>query len=307
MDAPTMESVPSGVVQLQIMSDLHLETPRYMPMYNAFNITPRCPHLALLGDIGNVHDTKLFSFLESQLWQFDIVFFVLGNHEPYKLDSQRLQGHKMAVDILEQFEAANTTARLKQEGAASLGRFVFLNRRRFDLSDRVTILGATLFSHITDDQRSTTSLFVSDFSNIDGWTVDDHNAAHAVDLAWLNREVEAISRESGILHEDDPPTSDASPRERNIVILSHYSPTISPRANDADHLEDDRGVQTAFATDLSAEPCWTKACVKVWAFGHTHFNCDLEEDDGKRIVANQRGYGREDAFDFDADKVITIG
>lgn len=281
-----------GQVQLQVMSDLHLETPRFMPMYGEFKITPRCPHLALLGDIGSVHDARLFAFLEVQLLQFEIVFYVLGNHEPYGPDT-----HEAAVAIMENFEAANAAARSTEQKSGRIGRFVFLNRRRFDLSDTVTVLGATLFSRISEEQRSTTSLFISDFSNIRDWTVDAHNAAHAADLAWLNREVEAIARE---------------PEKRHVVVLTHYSPTSSPRANDPEHLEDDRGVQSAFATDLSAELCWAMPCVRVWAFGHTHFNCDFVEEssggtgEGKRVVANQRGYGREDSFDFDPDKVITI-
>ena len=286
-------SVRPGQIQLQVMSDLHLETPRFMPMYDNFNITPRCPNIALLGDIGSVHDARLFSFLEAQLAQFEIVFYVLGNHEPYGLDT-----HEAAVIIMEDFEAANVTALSSEREEKRLGRFIFLNRRRFDLSDTVTVLGATLFSHISDEQRSAASLFISDFSNIRDCTVDAHNAAHATDLAWLNREVEAIARE---------------PEERRVVILTHHSPTNSPRANDPEHLEDDRGVQSAFATDLSAELCWTMPCVRVWAFGHTHFNCDfvvdssVETGEGKRIVANQRGHGREDSFDFDPDKVITMG
>lgn len=36
---------------IQIVPDLHLETP---PHYDLFNITRKAPQLALLGDIGNV-------------------------------------------------------------------------------------------------------------------------------------------------------------------------------------------------------------------------------------------------------------
>jgi hypothetical protein len=57
---------------------------------------------------------------------------------------------------------------------------------------------------------ATVSLFVSDFSNIADWSVDAHNAAHAADLAWLNNEVDKISR-----HE----------RQRQVLVLTHCSPT----------------------------------------------------------------------------------
>lgn len=275
---------------LQVISDLHLETPKFLPMYNEFQIEPRANYLALLGDIGIAADNSLFDFLTRQLCQFEVIFYVIGNHEPY---SSR---YDYTVERMEAFEQSVASARaLEQQdddSPPSLGHFVFLNRRRFDLSSKVTILGCTLFSHISDEQRSTVSLFVSDFSNIADWSVDKHNAAHRADLAWLNAEVEAIAR-------DEP--------HRSAVVLTHYSPTAAPEANDPEHAEDLRGVQSAFVTDLREELCWMSPVVKVWAFGHTHYNCEfVDGTTGKLVVANQRGYGREDIFNFDGDKTIDI-
>ncbi|OAQ69484.1 ser/thr protein phosphatase [Purpureocillium lilacinum] len=351
-------------VRIQIMSDLHLETPGFLPMYDTFTITPHAPHLALLGDTGNAHDPRLYAFLETQLRQFEIVFYVLGNHEPYQLDHdddgtalragvhdgdplpeqeqeqrQEQQGYEDAVRAMRRFEDAVEEKRRGEmardgSGKASTGRFVFMDRRRFDISDNVTILGCTLFSHITPEQHPTASLFVSDFSSIPSWTVDAHNACHARDLAWLNDQVRALS--ASLPPPPPPPPAQGAQQQqqqqqqrreqkqrRRILILTHHSPTSDPRANDPEHLDDPRGVQSAFVTDLRGEPCWRSGgAVAAWAFGHTHFNCDffsvdddINDDDGgggdgatkgKRVVANQRGYGREDAYDFDAGKVIEI-
>ena len=278
-------------VRLQLMSDLHLETPRMLPMYASFHIEPESPYLALLGDIGSAHDDRLFAFLEEQLEQFEAVFYVLGNHEPYQPeDSTKSLTREDAVAAMQRFEA-DAAARKEENPGTSLGRFVLLDRRRYDVDDRVTILGCTLFSRIEEEQRSTVSLFVSDFSNIANWTVDAHNAAHEIDLAWLNEQVASISR-------DEP--------HRTIAILTHYSPTVLPEASDPEHAEDDRGVRSAFATDLSGEVCWTSASVELWGFGHTHYNCDFVCE-AKRVVANQRGYGREESYDFYADKVVELG
>ncbi|KAL1847088.1 hypothetical protein Daus18300_014058 [Diaporthe australafricana] len=287
---PRKDSNSSASEGLQIMSDLHLETPRLMPMYHDIQIEPRAKSLALLGDIGITGDDSLFEFLTRQLRQFEVVFYVLGNHEPY---SSTYEDTMARMDV---FEKSNASRRAleQQEGDRQLshGRFIFLNRRRFDLSDKVTILGCTLFSHISDEQRSTISLFVSDFSNIVDWSVDKHNAAHQADVAWLNAQVEVIAR-------DEP--------YRSVVVLTHYSPTAAPEANDPEHLEDSRGVQSAFVTDLKEEPCWMSLLVKVWAFGDTHYNCEsVGENTGKLVVANQRGYGREDIFDFDGEKTVQI-
>lgn len=72
-------------IKIQIMSDLHLETPKARPTYEEFEIQPQCKYLALLGDIGNIGDQRLFAFLEEQLTKFEIVFYLLGNHEQFGL------------------------------------------------------------------------------------------------------------------------------------------------------------------------------------------------------------------------------
>lgn len=279
---------------LQIMSDLHLETPRFLPMYATFTVEPAARRLALLGDIGNLQDERLFDFLERTLQRFELVFYVLGNHEPYAngdAPESNTSTWEEACDRMSGFEKRIESQR-QQNDPPTTGRFVFMDQRRFDVDDKTSILGCTLFSHITKEQESTTSFFVSDFSNISQWTTQSHNTAHARDLAWLNDQVSHISA-----HEP----------HRQIIILTHHSPTLQPEANSPDHLEDPKEIQSAFVTDLSGEVCWMSSMVKVWAFGHTHWNCDfVDRPTGKRVVTNQRGYGREDIFDFDSHKVISL-
>ena len=67
-----------------------------------------------------------------------------------------------------------------------LRQFVFMNRRRWDLDDRTTLVGCALFSRIPQEQERTMSLLMPDLSNVPVWTVQDHNRAHSTDLAWLN-------------------------------------------------------------------------------------------------------------------------
>ena len=65
-------------ITLQILSDLHLESPA---AYDVYEIDAKAPILALLGDIGYVKDDGFFDFLHKQLSSFEIVLLVLGNHE----------------------------------------------------------------------------------------------------------------------------------------------------------------------------------------------------------------------------------
>ncbi|TVY89183.1 Uncharacterized protein LAWI1_G005617 [Lachnellula willkommii] len=271
-------------VKIQLMSDLHLETPQARPTYQDFEIAPECQYLALLGDIGNVVDNRLFEFLESQLRSFKVVFYLLGNHEPFgmtQLDAQttvRAFGHKMEE--------------LRSSAGSTLGKFVFLDQTRYDLTEEVTVLGCTLFSQIANDQRESVSLFCSDFSEIHDWTADAHNAAHQSDLRWLNTQVGHI-----VQHEP----------HREILVFTHHSPTLLEEANDPRHLDDAAQVRSAFVTDLSDEECWNNANVKLWAFGHTHFNCDFVDLGTKRrVVSNQKGYRRTELDTFDVAKVVEV-
>ncbi|KAF1961310.1 hypothetical protein CC80DRAFT_488616 [Byssothecium circinans] len=222
-------------MKLLILSDLHLETPSTRPTYFQFTIPPSCPYLALLGDIGLASDTRLFEFLSLQLKQFEIIFFVMGNHEAY--DSSYTAARSA-------FHSFSQSISQRRRSDPSLGCFIFLDQTRFDICHNVTILGCTLFSTISSQQAQSVQLFVSDFERVEDWTVEDHNAAHASDLAWLNEQVLQISK---------------SEPHRKIIIFTHYSPTTSPEANDPRPLKDASGVRSAFMTDLSAEPC----CVEM--------------------------------------------
>ena len=55
--------------------DLHLEAPK---AYDVFEIVPKAPYLALLGDVGNIvsHKDDCLAFLTVQLNQFRDVLFV---------------------------------------------------------------------------------------------------------------------------------------------------------------------------------------------------------------------------------------
>ena len=268
--------------RFQIMSDLHLETPNARPSYDEFEIKPQCPCLALLGDIGNVSDPRHFGFLDRQLRQFELIFYLLGNHEPYGTTFPE------AKAALRAFEADVEKRRCSAD--SKIGKFVFLDRRRYDCSEELTVLGCTLFSFIKPEQRDPVARFVSDFSNINNWTIESHNAAHQSDLQWLNSQLSYCAR-------NEP--------HRSIVVLTHHSPTTLEAANDPRHMQDRIGVQSAFVTDISEQICWTSPQVKLWAFGHTHFNCDLEDPrTRKRVMANQKGYRRAEVLAFDGAKVV---
>jgi len=278
------------MVALQIVSDLHLEAPK---SYDTFEITPKAPHLALLGDIGCCSRDKdeLLAFLLRQLAQFKTVFFVLGNHEPYH---STWANAKNALREFEDFVAK----KIHVNGSDNIGQLVFLDRIQFDLDDElhedggekgenVTILGCTLFSRVPFKSSQDVGFGLNDFYHIRDWSVEAHDNEHKDDLAWLNERVKELEGKG-----------------RKIAILTHYSPTMAGKAVNPRHK--DSKVAAGFATDLREEPCWKSEDVKLWAFGHTHYNCDFTDELGKRVCTNQRGYAFEQAPGFDVEKVVNI-
>lgn len=270
-------------VSFQIMSDLHLET---HPSYDHFAFDATARHLALLGDVGHVQDAGLFAFLEAQLARYATVFFLLGNHEPYhtRLETARAR--------MREFEDRMNRIHHSADGSTSTGRFVFLEKTRHDLTDDLTVLGCTLFSRISSEQGREVAARLTDFKETLDWGVYEHNRAHEADLSWLNDQVARIER-------DEP--------HRQIVVFTHHSPTVDPAAIDPRHHRGS-GVSTAFMTDLSREPCWTSRNVTAWAFGHTHFNCSFrDEEHGKVVFTNQKGYYLVPETTFHAERVFAIG
>lgn len=261
--------------KIQIMSDLHLET---HPTYD-YDFPKTAPHLALLGDIGHIATEHLIQFLVRQLLRYRVVFFLLGNHEPYHISWD------FAKERMNKF--VRNAARLRQNDA-SIGEFVFLDQTRFDLTDEITVLGCTLFSHVSSEQAAAVQSRMVDFRDILNWDVGDHVDAHLEDLQWLNSQVSKLAQ-----------------LKRKVIIFSHHSPSTDQRARNPRYPKSE--VDTGFATDLSKEECWTNPAVVLWGFGHTHYSCDFVEDSGKRVVANQKGYYLIPQKAFRSEKVVDIG
>ncbi|OAA35031.1 hypothetical protein NOR_08123 [Metarhizium rileyi] len=270
-----------AVMDIQILSDLHLESPK---AYDLYNIPPKASYLALLGDIGNVvaHKDDILSFLTRHLRQFKAILFVPGNHEAYH------SSWAETMAVLREFEE-----QVERDG--SLGQFAVLDRGTYRPPGLDTvILGCSLFSHVPKERGMAIEMGVNDFFLIKDWTVADHNNAHQRDLSWLNDEVAMLEGQC---------------TTTNIIILTHWSPSQLPAVTDPKHIGSP--ITSGFSTNLVDERCFTSYKVKTWAFGHTHYNChvEMERENGAgmlRLLANQRGYYFAQADGFDVGKTIRL-
>ncbi|KAL0939188.1 ser thr protein phosphatase [Colletotrichum truncatum] len=264
-------------MSVQVVSDLHLEATK---AYDYFEIVPKAPTLALLGDIGSIHahEAEFLGFLTRQLTAFRTVLFVPGNHEAYR------SSWPQVLASLRKLED-------QSRNDPSLGEFLLMDRTLFRVPDSNTVvLGCSLFSYVPPESHHDVSMGLNDFFFINDWDVDAHNEAHLRDVAWLNEQVAELEQ-----------------TDNNIMIFTHWSPSKDVRAADPKHAGS--LIASGFSTDLSQEVCFKSKKVAVWAFGHTHFNCDFtvsrEDALPLRLLANQRGYFAE-AGGFDAEKVVAV-
>ncbi|EWC47879.1 hypothetical protein DRE_02761 [Drechslerella stenobrocha 248] len=276
--SPTYPTIP-----VQVVSDLHLEIPDPVFKsrgYSEYTIPRHCPYLILAGDIGTLNQRDSYlCFLRRHCEIFDKVFLVLGNHEFY--GTSRHGG-------------LSTLDSLFSEDPILSQKLVVLNRGRYDFPDsKLTILGCTLQSEIRPEQRLEIEGKLNDFRQIKGWTVDDHNAEHSIDIAWLRDAIEEIT-------ETEP--------DRRILVATHHAPsfrkTCAPQ-------HEDSALSSAFCTGILEGGAWRgwkgKELVKAWVFGHTHWCCDVMLG-GVRVVSNQRGYWFEPTVreDYKEDLVLDV-
>lgn len=185
----------------QILSDLHLEVGR---QYSSYEIPVNARFLILAGDIGRLVDYDDYrSFLQKQTDRFQLVFLILGNHEFYAGS----------------FTAGVEKAKQLQREPSLSGRLVVLHRQRYDVPGcYTTILGCTLWSKVPFEAREIVESKVKDFQKIDDWTVDNHNATHDSELAWLLKEIQSIRQENE--------TARAQAPKRTILVVTHHAPSL---------------------------------------------------------------------------------
>lgn len=86
------------------------------------------------------------------------------------------------------------------------------------------------------------------------------------------------------------------------VVISHHAPSIQS-VNTARY-GSDAPINTGYYTNIL--PSFKGSRVKTWIHGHTHYCVDYEEE-GIRVVSNQRGYINYDEVpSFNPGKVIEI-
>lgn len=240
------------------MSDLHLEMRNVV-----FEFPQKAPILMLAGDVGDPDSDIYKLFLNKQADRFEKVFVCKGNHECY--GKSLCQADELIQNICDERD-----------------NLIYLNRTSYDLDDDYVILGTTLWSEMSDDERSDIGCFLGDMRHIKDWSFDQNNWQHAKEVSWLKHAIKEVER-----------------REKLAVVMTHHCPsfrgTVAPQ-----HIGN--SLSTAFCTDLED---LMQLPVSHWICGHTHTSFNLLFNNECRLVSNQRGYP-EEKCGFDPEFCIEL-
>lgn len=250
------------MVEIQIVSDLHLDFLKSPVKQWQQIIEPLAPYLCILGDTCELKNINLFRlFLEAISPHWKRIIIINGNHEFYGYKSRHNK---------EKLET-------KQKNVISkLHNVHLLANSHIDL-DGFRFLGTTLWSHVPVHAIADVEWYVNDYRSI-------YTAKRTIDTRITNKWHEtAVRYLSDAIKESPFP----------VIILTHHAPlmkgTLKPEYENSKD-PDRRNSNHGFATNLER---LMGDKVKLWAFGHTHWCCDFIHQ-GTRIYSNARGYPSDD-------------
>ena len=268
-------------LEMQIVSDLHIE---YFQKYEDIPkdlIIPKAPILALVGDIGIAFTDKLKKFIHFQAQQFENVLYIAGNHEFFQDDHKQIKSVQEQLTWLKDMCNEKDNIHFLEQGALEI--------------NGVLILGTTLWSNIPDSSLITAECAMSDYFNF--YTLDPKDMTtkikvkpfhtrvwHQYSVRWLKRELE-----------------NAESNNTPVVVLTHHTPFIQGAS---DPIYNNSILTSCFSSDLNELLRYKH--LQYWASGHTHFNFDTKIF-GTHVISNQRGFTVKEKASYQNDgKVIRV-
>lgn len=324
---------------IRIVSDIHLEKPTQLAMYNSIQPTPM-KYLALLGDIGDPSRPNYREFLLKQAGAYEQVFLVAGNHEYYGKCYQRV--NDLIKSICDQ--ASNIQ---------------FLNNSKFKINAAtpINIIGGTLWSHIPDSRAAELAKTTVDLKYIyyDYLESQTQNAATYINPQNVSNYIDAPNKSNYInpqfendiqcgnrrgcrgriqygscggckdyyihrqtrqktnvalinyriiqqLHADCVKFIDDNISETDTnIILTHHAPSFDCLKDHNSNFVYKNGndVKEIFATDLSRY--FTKN-IKYWCYGHTHIPYH-KKINNTTLLSNPLGYR---GLNFNIDCAVSL-
>lgn len=253
---------------LQVLSDLHLEMRPNDININTI-IIPSANILALVGDIGSPFDQNFNEFIKWCSNNYEIVFFIPGNHEYY---------NNKGIDI--------NTINIELNRICNQYRNVIFLYNTIYIYNKYCFIGTTLWSFIPDEHKKDLSHMINDYryifkeTNVQ-ITVEDTNCEYYKNKNFIEKSIEY-----------------AIQNKLSPVILTHHTPSFVKTS--APQYEN--GISKyAFSTKLECTP----GIIRLWCCGHTHYNFH-SNCEGYEMFSNQYGYGKNGIKGYSNNKIIYL-
>ena len=159
-------------MKFQIISDLHLEFYKKLPINILNDDFPKAPTLFLVGDIGYPSEKIWIEFIEWCEAKFDKIFYVQGNHESYTKDIDQTTYYIRSI-------------------LNGKPKFTLLERGVISYLDGYKIIGCTLWSEQTYDIYSKMNDSAYIYKNGSYLRLPDLLDMHLQDKSWLEDNVDS--------------------------------------------------------------------------------------------------------------------
>lgn len=251
------------MVKLQIVSDLHIEFTKSPARNWNKIIQPRAPYLCILGDLCPLNEkNRVRHFLQRVCPHFKKVFYVFGNHEFFSDNLNR--------------SISSLSREFKVWAREAVPNLTVLDNKCVEV-EGVVLVGATLWTYIPPEDEEEAVEARNDFRVIATdkrkWlTPKDTNRMHEESVKYIEQCVVA-----------------ADEAKMPVVVLTHHAPLHEGTSDPVYE------VDSSASTDLSY---LFSPCIKLWAFGHTHYSCDFVYR-STRVYSNPRGYDEDSEAEHD--------
>lgn len=271
-------------MQLQIISDLHLEFEPWLPHNRGGDVLVLAGDIVVLADVALVRQgvASQRQLERAQRYQhllghcsreWDQVYMVLGNHEHYGGVWQYAKENMQW--LLEPYEnvALLDNSAHRYGGLLFLGTTLWTSANNEDLLSQHTIERALAdYKHIYIEGRG---------GELQQLRVEHTLQAHHNSVAWLRETIEQ--------HPHTP-----------TVVITHHAPSFHSVAQEYKH---EHHLNGGFASDLS-NLILDNPQIQLWAHGHMHNSSDYQIGN-TRVVCNPKGYHRENPH-FNSQKIYLL-
>ncbi len=242
-------------LKIHYLSDIHLEFYDLTKVPRLLQqIVPQSPICVLAGDIGYPFQNTYEAFLRGIHSKFEHIFLIHGNHEYYQLKDNKGKSNE---EILQKTHEIIETH--------NLHKIHFLHNSHYDLPNtNFRFIGSILWSKIEDKRYLS-----NDYDLIYQNSVDELNVTHQLCKEYL---------QNALL--------EARNQNKKVIMITHHLPSFK-----LNHIK--------YAKYMNYHQCFSSHCddlindpVKLWIFGHTHMDINMEINK-ILCVANPIGYKGE--------------